>query len=229
MTRKIALLIDVDTVTKNGKTVIRLILKRKKMFKLYDKEFKPYFYLDTKEEVKPGLNNGIEIVDVSEVKKIVGREEKTLKKITCSDPKEIPILSRMLSSLGKVYENDIKFNRRYLIDNGLKPMNTVEIEYEGKYVKSIKDVGEKLSPDKLNSLAFDIEVYNPNGIPKEDEDPAIIISYANKNTIGAITWRNGNYSINDNEYRNIKVVKNEEEMITEFCNLLEENDRGFVV
>jgi DNA polymerase I len=224
MTRKIALLIDVDTVAKNGKTVIRLILKRKKMFKLYDKEFKPYFYLDTKEEVKPGLSNGIEIVDVSEVKKVVGREEKTLKKITCSDPKEIPILSRMLSSLGKVYENDIKFNRRYLIDNGLKPMNTVEIEYEGKYVKSIKDVGEKLSPDKLNSLAFDIEVYNPNGIPKEDEDPAVIISYANKNAVGAITWRNGNYSINDNEYRNIKVVKNEEEMITEFCNLLEEND-----
>ena len=222
MTKKVALLVDVDTVKKNGRTVIRLILKRKKMFKLYDKEFKPYFYLETKEDIKAGINNGIEIIDVCEVKRIVGREEKTLKKITCSDPKEIPILSRMLSSLGKVYENDIKFNRRYLIDKGLKPMNTVEIEYEGKYVKSIKDIGEKLTPDILNALSFDIEVYNPNGIPKEDEDPAIIISYANRNIAGAITWRDGNYSFNGNG-NIVKVVKDEKEMISEFCNLIEEN------
>ncbi|MEM3408065.1 MAG: DNA-directed DNA polymerase [Candidatus Micrarchaeia archaeon] len=212
-----AILIDVDVVTKNNRSIIRLILKRKKMFRLYDKDFYPYFYIETEQEIKRGIYNGIEIIDVKEVKKRIGREERTLKKIICNDPKEIPVLAKMFGEIGKVYEKDIKFNKRYLIDKDLKPMNTVEIEYEGKYVKSIKDIGNIIDVNSLKTLTFDIEVYNPHGIPREDEDPAIIISYANDETAGAITWKNG-------KTENVSIVKDEKEMIEKFCDLIEEKD-----
>ncbi|MEM4133620.1 MAG: DNA-directed DNA polymerase [Candidatus Micrarchaeia archaeon] len=212
-----AILIDVDVVTKNNRSMIRLILKRKKMFRLYDKDFYPYFYIETEQEIKKGIYNGIEIIDVKEVKKRIGREERILKKITCNDPKEIPILAKIFSEIGKVYEKDIKFNKRYLIDKDLKPMNTVEIEYEGKYVKSIKDIGNIMDVNSLNSLTFDIEVYNPHGIPREDEDPTLIISYANDKTAEAITWKNG-------KTENVLIVKDEREMIEKFCDLIEEKD-----
>ncbi len=217
MSKKQAILIDVDSVTKNGRTIIRLILKRKGMFKLYDRTFYPYFYIETEERIEKGLYNGIEIISVEEVVKKIEGQERKVKKVTCSDPREIQVLSKMLESFGKTYEKDIRFNRRYLIDKGLKPMNTVEIEYEGKFVKSIRDVGEKIDVNTLNFLSFDIEVYNPYGIPREDEDQAIIISYANKDGSGAITWKNCGV-------KNTKVVKNEKEMIDEFCNVLRENE-----
>ena len=217
MSRKRAILIDVDSVTKNGRTIIRLILKRKGMFKLYDRTFYPYFYIETDEKIERGFYNGIEIIAVEEATKRIAGSERKLRKITCSDPREVQILAKMLAQFGKIFEKDIRFNRRYLIDRGLKPMNTVEIEYEGKFVKSIKDVGEKMDVNALNFLSFDIEVYNPYGIPREDEDPAIIISYANREGSGAITWKDCNV-------KNAKVVKSEKEMIDEFCKVLREKE-----
>ncbi|MCX8202304.1 MAG: DNA-directed DNA polymerase [Candidatus Micrarchaeota archaeon] len=216
-----AILIDVDVVTKDNRSIIRLVLKRKKMFKMYDKDFYPYFYMETDKEIKKGVYNGIEIIGVEEVRKRIGPEEKVLKKITCSDPKEIPLIAKALGEFGKVYEKDIKFNKRYLIDKGLRPMNTVEIEYEGRYVKSIRDIGPKLDVNRLNALTFDIEVYNPHGIPREDEDPAIIISYADDLGVGAITWK-------ESDIDGVANAKNEKEMIEKFCEILQQKDVDIV-
>ncbi|MCS7109781.1 MAG: hypothetical protein NZ903_03220, partial [Candidatus Micrarchaeota archaeon] len=217
MKRLKAILVDVDVVNYKGKSIIRLLLKRKKMFRLYDKDFKPYFYLETDREIKPGFYNGIEILGVEEVKKKIGQREVKLKKIICSDPKEVPIMAQMLNEYGRIYEKDIKFNKRYLIDKDIRPMNTVEIEYEGKFVKSIKDVGDILSADRLNSIGFDIEVYNPHGIPDESEDPIIIISYSDEKESGAITWKASNI-------KDAILVKDEKELIEKFVQILREKD-----
>ena len=40
-----AVLIDIDYTTKGDRVIIRLLLKRKKFFRLYDDTFEPYFYL----------------------------------------------------------------------------------------------------------------------------------------------------------------------------------------
>jgi len=216
-----AVLIDVDYVVRRGKGTVRLILKGKRFFKMYDPDFKPYFYIDSEEKIDKGKYGNIEIVDIQTVKKFVGRKEKELQKITCSDPREVPILSEILGRFGRVYETGIKFGRRYIMDNNLRPMNEVEIEYEGKNVKSVSDVGESKTP--LNTLAFDIEVYNPQGVPREDKDEVIIISYSDGKEDGAITWKDcGNAP-------NAQVVENERAAIERFCEVLEEKDTEVLV
>lgn len=213
-----AILIDVDTVKKNGRNIIRLILKGKqKMFRLYDKSFYPYFYLDSDKEIRKGIYDGLEVVEVEEVSKKIGSIEKKLKKISCTDPNEVPLLAKMFSEFGQVYEKDIKFNKRYLIDKGIRPMDTLEIEYEDVYVKSIKKSEKEMDVNSLNAMTFDIEVYNPHGIPREDEDPVIIISYASDNYSGAITWK-------PSKSENTIYVKDEKEMFEKFYKILEEKN-----
>lgn len=211
-----ALLIDVDYVVRRGKGTIRLVLKGKRFFKMYDPDFKPYFYVDSEEKIEKGKYGNVEIIETQIVKKRVGGKEKDIQKIICSDPREVPVLSEILGRYGRVYENNIRFGRRYLMDNGLRPMNDVEIEYEGKNVKSIKDAGE--SNKKLNTLAFDIEVYNPQGVPRENKDEVIIISYSDGKESRAITWKDcGNIP-------HTEVVANEKETIERFCNVVNEKD-----
>jgi len=209
-----AVLIDVDYVVRRGKGTIRLILKGKRFFKMYDPEFKPYFYVDSGETIEKGKYGNIEILDIQPVRVRVGGNEKELQKIVCSDPREVPVLSEILGRFGRIYENGIKFGRRYIMDKGLRPMNEVEIEYEGRNVKSIKDAGESKTP--LNTMAFDIEVYNPQGVPREDKDEVIIISYSDGKESGAITWKDcGNLP-------NTEIVTNEREALTRFCELVDQ-------
>lgn len=211
-----AVLIDVDYVVQRGKGTIRLILKGKRFFKMYDPEFKPYFYIDSEERIEKGKYGNIEILEILPIKKRVGGTEKELQKIVCSDPREVPVLSEILGRFGRIYENGIKFGRRYIMDKNLRPMDEVEIEYEDKKIKSIVDAGE--SKGGLNTLAFDIEVYNPQGVPREEKDEVIIISYSDGKKSGAITWKDCG------GLPNVEIVGNEKEALTRFCSLVEEKD-----
>ena len=187
MVRIKALLIDVDYETKDtGEAVIRILIKdptEGRFRYVYDPLFKPYFYVDSEREVKPQDFGTCKILEVKRVKKIIEKKEKELQKVFCRHPKEVPMLSGMFRDIGKVYENKIIFGRRYIMDRGLSPMNTVEIELEGEQIESIKDAGEE--EVKLNSLVFDTEVYNKVGAAREKVDPIIIISYADaENKVG---------------------------------------------
>lgn len=216
-----AMLIDADYVVRRGQGTIRLILKGKRFFKMYDPEFKPYFYVDTEENIEKGRYGNVEILDVRPVKRWIGGKEKTILKVTCSDPREVPVLSEILRRFGQVYENNIKFGRRYLMDKGLHPMNDVEIEYEGRNVRSIKDAGE--SSKAMNTLAFDIEVYNPQGVPREEKDEVIIISYSDGKESGAVTWKDCG------DVKNATVVGSEKEMFRRFCEIVNEKDAEVLV
>ena len=216
--KKNALLIDVDYGTYKETGMVRITVKEKNFYRVYDPSFLPYFYVDTTKNIDKGTYGNIEIVNVETVQRIVGSKEKILTKVTCKNPQDVPALSEILASYGPIYENRINFGRRYLIDKGLRPMDMVEIELDEKdekIIKSIKDIGE--GEDKLNTMAFDIEVHAPYIAPRENIDPVTIISYDDGSGPHAITWKS-------NKVENVETVKNEKELIDRFCQIVKEKD-----
>jgi len=226
MKRVRAVLIEADYITKGNKAVIRLLLKRKRFLRLYDDSFEPYFYLQAEDlsQAKKKLEaisvqakgETVKIKRVEKIKRLLHSKEVELLKVYCFHPSHVPVLREQVREIGTPYEHDIRFARRYIIDKGLTPFDILEIEREGKHIRSIKDTGE---PDtKLKTMAFDIETYNPQGLPRERQDPAVMISYAT-NTIGegVLTFRETGRPF-------AKTLANEKEMINEFLTLVKNSD-----
>jgi len=104
-------------------------------------------------------------------------------KIITNHPQEISKLKdkiQNLPSVEDVREYDIPIYRRYLIDNGLFPMSSVEVE--GKILNSHRSSSKtcifeiyglphnvKSSLPNLNILCFNIEVCNPHGMPEVEK------------------------------------------------------------
>ncbi|MBI5635545.1 DNA polymerase [Candidatus Micrarchaeota archaeon] len=95
-------------------------------------------------------------------------------------PSHVPLLREVFKPLGELFEHDIPFTRRFLIDSGLTPSDLIEFEVgKGRQVASFKKVSSGASIIALlRTLAFDIETYNPIGISKPGKDPVIMLSYA---------------------------------------------------
>jgi DNA polymerase I len=223
---KRALLIDVDYGTYKGQGMIRLTVKSGKFHRIYDPTFLPYFYIGSDKSIDKGLYGSVEIVNVETVKRLVSGKEKMLTKVTCRNPQDVPILSEILGRYGPIYENRINFGRRYLIDKGLRPMNIVEIDVDDAdkhLVRNIKDAGEaEEGGDRLNTMAFDIEVHAPFIAPREKHDPVIIISYDDGSGPKAITWKS-------NSVKDVETVKDEKGLIERFCQIVKEKDVEILV
>jgi len=162
-----------------------------------DRSFRPYFYAIIKDNIDEGKVKkkleGKALSIESCVRKLFGREKKVLKIVTTipAKVKELREYVRSLSEVEEVVEADIRFYMRYMIDMGIKPsswiiiQNYEEIKNPYKYidgvylVKSKPEVVEDHKVPKLKMLAFDIEVYNPKGMPNPERDPIIIITTMN--------------------------------------------------
>lgn len=175
-----------------------------------DKSFKPYFWVELKDAAQlenaktDFLSLQIEGVEVTHIeihkKKMFGRD-KFLLKVFTKIPAQIPIAAKYFSALEpvkSVYEFDIKFALRYLIDNKLTPMRlTTAI---GKQVKRKIKVpcfeAESIMQESdgyltgLKVLALDIETYNPSGkIFAPEKDPIIILGLYGADFKKVITWK----------------------------------------
>ena len=220
-----ALFVDVSYKTKGTKPVLTLIFKGKKFFRIRDSSFEPYFYLHSDD--LEGARKAIEQVAVEDKGKVVKvkRVEKTKKnlsgkeqellKIICHHPSEVPVLREEIKNFGTTYEYNIPFTRRYIIDKGLAPLSMVEFEREGKELKKITRIYDAPSI-KFNTLAFDIETYNPLGAPRPAKDPVLMISYADESS-GVLTTKKI-----DREF--VHTCSTEKEMIEQFCELVKKKD-----
>ena len=176
-----ALLLDVDYIVKNDTTYVRLLLKAKSTFYLYDK-YLPYFYVDCPQEQEQRLlsikaiykGQPISPLKIEKVQKIVEGKKKEIYKVYLKHPPHVPPIREVIKDCKK-YEYDILFGRRYMIDHGLAPLHKIVYKRVGKRIKQILDV--KQTTEKLKILAFDIETYNPHGMPRPQKDPIILISY----------------------------------------------------
>ncbi|MFH1393370.1 MAG: DNA-directed DNA polymerase [Candidatus Micrarchaeota archaeon] len=114
----------------------------------------------------------------------------------------------------KCFEYNIPFARRFIFDYRLTPLHIISYEREGPVIKKIL----KVTPGEpeLSALAFDIETYNPVGMPREKKDPAIMISYCGKKK-GVLTWKES-----DREF--VESLGSEKEMLERFSEIVRKED-----
>jgi len=179
----------------NDKPVVRIFGKNMsgKSYCVFVNNFLPYFYLKTN-KIKENIDkinkkfNG-DIIDIKKVKKYLPfgyQKEKTeILKIILRNPAKTPEIREQLE--GDLYEADILFKYRFLIDNNIKAMNWIDVD--GNFIKtSTVSCGgieaKTISPDDkieentpLKIMALDIETETPNDrIPEPEKDAIIIIS-----------------------------------------------------
>lgn len=215
------LLLDADYETQDGKAILKLCLKNEKSLIAYDSSFLPYFYVIARESIIEKLKK-FNIVNVEKERKKIFGSEVELLKVFLNHPQEVPSLREKIKD-EEIYEYDILFVRRYLIDKGLIPLNYVDIEGEitkGKLLISKISPVEEASTPKLKVLAFDIEVYNPMGAPRPEKDPIIMVSMcSNYGFKKLLTWKRP-----IKHYDFVEVCDDEKSMLRRFEEIVREED-----
>jgi DNA polymerase I len=221
-----AYLLDIDYTVKANQTYIRLLLKGKKgRFRRYFR-MDPYFYAQIPQERSEELLNmtiyskdgsAISPKDVREVELYSGIEKKKLSKIICSQPSDVPQLKAAIPF--PCYEFSIPFARRFIYDHNLYPQGLIKYERKGSLITKI--ISSETGNPKLKTLAFDIETYNPAGVPREKQDPVIMISYAGK--------REGVITNKKNKQEFVQSVDSEKEMIDEFSRIVAIEDPDVIL
>nr|4FM2_A Chain A, DNA polymerase 1 [Pyrococcus abyssi GE5] len=207
------MIIAADYITEDGKPIIRIFKKEKGEFKVeYDRTFRPYIYALLKDdsaidEVKKitAERHGkiVRITEVEKVqKKFLGRPIEVWK-LYLEHPQDVPAIREKIRehpAVVDIFEYDIPFAKRYLIDKGLTPM-------EGN--------------EELTFLAVDIETLYHEG-EEFGKGPIIMISYADEEGAKVITWK----SI-DLPY--VEVVSSEREMIKRLVKVIREKDPDVII
>ena len=170
-------LLDCDYIFNGAKPIIRLFGKTETgstVSVLFD-SFMPYFYTDidekNKERQKEKIGEMKQIIKVEEVEKFIplGYHEKPTKllKVTLKNPQDVPSVKEALLQerlVNKVYEADILFKYRFLVDNSIYGMNWIDVDAEKTFTKTVKSVayhGKKIKQVKkeenapLRILSFD--------------------------------------------------------------------------
>ena len=179
--------------------IIRLFSKNGEKHIEYDENFLPYIY---------GI--GATCQDLSKVQGI--RECQPVKKtykgkkvdavqIIFHFPKDVPLFREELRSYCKIYEHDIPFARRYLIDNNVYPMTGDE--------------------SGITVLSCDIETYTETH-PDPKKDPIIMISVATKEKSVVLTYKQTKKEF-------VQVLENEKEMLIRFFELIQKVNPDIIV
>ncbi|MEM3325985.1 MAG: DNA polymerase II [Thermoproteus sp.] len=193
-----------------------------------DRSFKPYFYVRTDSpNLKQVLIKAAPVESIEAVERKYFGRPIALFRVTAKIPEDVRRLREAALSLKgtEVYEADIRFYMRYMIDTGVTPStwHVVEVSEEGKIGKYRKYLAKRppeplaeksgVLPD-LRILAFDIEVYNERGTADPTRDPVIVISL--KDSSGKTTA----IAANDKDDRNA---------IREFINYVNEYDPDVIL
>ncbi len=227
--------IDVSYKIIKNKAQINIFGKTQQNQKIcvIDSSFEPYFLVQlnkskklasAKKDFKHLEIEDVKIVKIQTIKKKISGKEQQLLKIFPQIPNQVPIAAKFFSSLElvkAVYEFDIKFALRYLIDRKITPM--VLTEAKGKFVRN-KFIAESLKQDsedsltKLEVLGFDIETYNPTGTSLAPEkNPIIMIGLYGENFKKVITWKKFKHKL---DY--IEFVKDEIALLNKFKEIVKE-------
>ncbi|MCX8200074.1 MAG: DNA-directed DNA polymerase [Candidatus Micrarchaeota archaeon] len=214
-----AFLLDVgygiDARLENGVDVasIRLTLRGNGKVLFKSVRFSPYFYFVG--ELEKEFTDVPQIKSIEKVRMRLGAGEVSAYKITCYNPSDTQKLRPLFDKFGKCYEFDIPFVRRFMIDTGIRVFTMIDyVELDDTFIE-VKGCTDELAG--LNMLSFDIETYNPKGMPRPREDPIVMISHSDGVRAGVITYGASN---------NKRVARAEDEkgMLEMFCQLV--RDKG---
>jgi DNA polymerase I len=243
-------LLDADYVTEGTSPVVRLFGRDEdgKSVCCYVPGFEPYFYVNASGELDLICKLIKERFDVVKSVDIVQRFEpvgyqkskKPMIQVTTYEPRHVPEIRDdilQIPGVKEVYETDILFRNRFLIDRGLHGMGWVSVSPSKEGIPTGKMYSdavcldlhpaevEKLPNAPLKFLSFDIECLPIGGsMPSPDESPVIMISltfapaYNGHNTIVLVAKQVSNAG------PDVESLKNEESMFKRFFEILREYD-----
>lgn len=234
---------DINYKIEDNKVVIYLFSRASngKRIIVLDDTFKPYFLVHIKkkrdtdklmekiEKLKLEDKEEYNVIETETTTRKEFGEEIDLIKVFVNIPDAVPIISKVISkweNVDSIYEADVPFLRRYLIDKGLTPITAWEAEGELINKKAKVDVFNagkitQFSEDSIKEprmLAFDIETYNPEGkVMQPEKYPIIMIGLYGDNFERVITWKKFN-----TKKKYIEFVNSEVELLEKFKETIDE-------
>jgi len=194
--------IDADYILDGGKPVVRLFGRDPdgQSVCCFVPGAEPYFYVQPA-TIADTLKNIPEIKRIEVVKKYepVGYQERPAEmlKVVVGKPSDVPaIRDEVRNYADMLYETDILFRNRFMIDSGIFGMGWVQADNEDlkshkpAYLEAVESDIAFVSPPSgiisvettanapIRYLAFDIECEVSDGIPTPDRSPIIMISLA---------------------------------------------------
>lgn len=228
-----AFLFDIYYQTIDNSPEIRLFLIKENgdSIILKDRDFRPYFYIQTKDlhQIKGIKKQFPEITSVDKInKKILGKDSQFYK-LTVNHPKDVPILREKFKGLDfvdNIFEHDILFYRRYLMDKGIYPTGWVDVELnedEPLFISNIRAIQGEIP--ELKILSFDTEIYNPKGMPRSKKDPIIMVSLASNTGLNKVlTWKSCK---NIPDY--VEVLEDEKAILHRLGEIINESDYDIIL
>jgi len=197
--------------------------------------FDPYFYADIPDRLAEQLRESlldhrgerIEVKDVEKVTRTFVGKPVTLYKIVCYHPSQVPALRNILGDY-PVYEAKIPYIKRFMIDKDIQPFTKVRVTVKGRKADEVERISD-ITP-KLKLAAFDIEVYNPQGVPDYRRDPIIMISYAtDPSKEGTSSDKNGVITYREINLPFVKETADEKEMLNRFAHIVSQIDPDVLI
>ena len=224
------IILDIDYIMLGERGIIRFALKTgEKVYELIDKSFYPYFYLiPANDRISKEMLASFEIPEakVRQVEErrayLLGKEVKVFQIFT-DNPRNIPALSEAMREFGECYEHDIVFWKRYIIDKDISPLKGVKVNAHEEDGRLVVDNIESASLNEiaLSHISFDIETYNPKGVPRPGKDPVIMISYTNGSDSKVLTTKKIEKDF-------VLIFENEKSLIQGFSNIINELDPDII-
>ncbi len=192
-------ILDADYTYRDGKPVVRLYGRDESGNSVCCSvpDFEPYFYAKAEPEMAAVLQEKFKehIKRIEAVSRFepVGyfKNPVSMLKITLYDPKGVPVIrDDVRKMVNEIYETDILFRNRCMVDYGLGGMGWASAEPEAEQVtfdvlSNLKITSRKVEPVEilrnapLRHLAYDIECLPINGaMPTPETSPIVLISLA---------------------------------------------------
>lgn len=239
--------LDCDYI-QNNKPVIRIFGKTENgnPVCLFYEGFFPYFYVSGEEEkIREFLSSYESVIKIEKEKKFesIGYHKDPIDvlKVTLSSPSDVSELRELLEKqpfVKKVYEADILFKYRFMVDFEIMGMRWIEVEASSLPTTIVKVPSFKIISNKIKSIekdencklkyvAIDIETLpkDPSKPIDPKECPIIMISLCfnppmrEKTSIVLLTK-----NIRNNNKMDIISFENEEEMLKKFLEIIDEYD-----
>ncbi len=240
-------ILDCDYVETNGKPTIRIFSKTEKggTVCVFYEGFLPYFYVDAGSELEEYLQGRKEVIGIEKVlrKPAIGYTTKLREyyKITLTSPRHVKKIREELAKkrwVKQIFEADILFKYRFLVDHdlgGMRWMRVNGVRIPTKTVKCSSLLAKELKPAEkednapLKFLSLDIECLPENELkPLSPEDKIILVGlafnppYRGMDTLVLVAkpFSNGE--------RNIIGTEGERELLSRLLRVIEEYDPDII-
>jgi DNA polymerase I len=249
-------ILDCDYFMNGNKPVLRLFGKTKegKTVCAFYNKFEPYFYVlpegaSGKKKVAEFLEKNFSTLlrKVETVKKFLPigyhKDKTELLKVTISVPSKVPMIREEIRKkrfVKEIFEADILFKYRFMVDNDLFAMRTVKVTGQASSTSTVKTT-QKISaskvepidediPSELKYMAIDIEIVSTKeGLPDARRDEIAMISmafYPKHNGQDSMVFLLKPVKNGDNS---VKTFTNEKAMLEEFLRVVDTFDPDILV